>query len=179
MTKRNFTYRQKYILLLVIGLIVSIIIYKASIQPSLRAGRECKKMAVQLESVSQAPQAIKRLETEIKQLDQLFGNNEIKDKDVRSQIINKCSNYCKSQKIKIAQIKEPNIQLNDDLIIETTEIHFEGQYKPLMNLIYHLETTALNGKLASVNFQKEIDKRSKEERLILQVFIQSITKTKN
>ena len=177
MIKQTLTYKNKYWAFLLVSGLFCIVIYKASIKRTVQLRSDCIEMSEKLESVSKAPEAIKKLQSDIKRLDALFGNTGGDDLNNRATIIEKCSDYCKGKNIRVDQINEPNIQVREDLIIETTEIQFEGKHKSLMQLIHYLETSTLPGKITSVSFRKEINKRSKQERLLLQLFIQSITKT--
>lgn len=178
MKRGSLTYKQKYVLLLIIAGLFSLVIFKLSIQKTIRLYHSNQEALRKLENVSKAPQSIAKLQSEIEHLDALFGQME-NETDHRAAIIQKCSDFCKENRIRVAQIKEPDILRRDKLIVETTELHFEGSHKNLLRLVYFLETTAGNGKLSSICFQKEMNKRSKEERLILKIFIQSITKQNN
>jgi len=177
MITQSITYRKKYLAFLFVAGLFCIVVYKVSVRKTIQLGAECKEIEEKLESVSKTPEAIAKLQSDIDRLDILFGNTGNENLNNRALIIEKCSNYCKGKKIRVDQINEPNILVREGLIIETTEIHFEGAYNNLMRLIYFLETSSLPGKITSVSFNKEINKRSKHERLLLKLFIQSITKT--
>ncbi len=173
---KNISYKKKFRLLIAGIIVLTVLIYNLSIKRTLDQSSFCSDLESNLATVENIPNQIVQLNNQIEQLDNIFGKDTINNNDHRSVLINKCSDYCKKNNIRLIQINEPIIEIQDDLTIETNIIQFSSSFKKLLTLLNELENSNIPGNLSSISFKKHIDRRSKRESLQMKIYLQCISK---
>ena len=176
---KNLTYKNKFRLLIAAMVVIGLIVFKISILKTIHIKKECNKISQQLNAVDNLPFQISSLKKKLDELDKQIGNNKDAKDNGRTMIINICGNYCKKNNIRLLKINEPVSRTADELKIITHELVFKASFKKLLHLLHELENTNLPAKIASATFEKQIDKRTKQESLNLKIYLQSILKIFN
>ncbi len=82
--------------------------------------------------------------------------------------------FCSQNDLTLSDFSEPFEGHEGGYSIETIILKIEGDYKPLLQLVHHLETGFKGGKVASVLFATEKNYRKNREELFLELYIQKV-----
>ncbi|HBF21464.1 MAG: hypothetical protein CMI36_05175 [Owenweeksia sp.] len=91
-------------------------------------------------------------------------------------LLHEVGSFCNRNRLKLAEFSEPFEGEDGDYRVETIVLTIEGDYKPLLKLMHHLETGFKGGRIASAEFLKEENFKSHREELFLKLYVQKIKK---
>lgn len=170
----NVTYRQKNKILLVGALLLLIVCYIFAIGETVELYSNNSKASQKLESLKNAPQQIVELNKRL-----VFLNSRVKqyvrDDDFEQEdILVAISDFCKGHRLKIVEFPKSTLKQNDDIVIETFNFTVEGNFTNLVKLIYDIEVVQKIGRIASLDFETQMDRRTKVKRLTVRIFLQNL-----
>jgi hypothetical protein len=166
---------QKLRLLIIGAILFFILAYLVAIRGTVTLASENQKIKRQLELVKEAPQQIENLNLELSSLQSSL--TYVSEGDgLRRELLELIGELGYKHQILFKNFKEPSHFFNENFLVETHEIALQGPFKNLVKAIFELEKELKTGKVASVNFVLEIDRREKRKFLVAYVFIQSIKK---
>jgi len=173
---KSISYKQKSYLLIIAFVLMLYLSYALSISKTLEVLADIDLMEKQVENTNNLPQRISVIKKELNKIEHLLGiNNDSSTTD----ILDKVSKYCNSQKILLKELPQPETYIENDINIKTYVFTFEGSFHKLLLLLEMLEKKYTAGRVVSANFYINKDIRTKQESLYLKLFIQKIKTSSN
>jgi hypothetical protein len=172
----KLTYHQKLKLLPFSFIIVTIIIYWIALSGTFKLKKECKELKDQMISAGDASAELASLTARLNELGLKTGDNE---QDVKSDpLLNFISTYSISSP-KLVNYLPLHLFKKNPYLIETRIAVFEGSYADLIIFLFSLEKKYNLGKVVSAKFETETNLKSGKKRLLMTLYIQSISDDKD
>ncbi len=166
-------YQRRYFILIAGTILLLILSYKLGFKRSLELRAECKNLSSRLVNIKDAPMRIKQLEEKKRSIENLIGKATY-EKDTRDVIVNYVSTYCEKEDVTLRQLHDIHISEEEDYRIETNRLTLEGDFHKLLQLLYHIENDYTFGQVSSVRFYKAKNIKSRQNELLLEIFVQTI-----
>jgi uncharacterized protein involved in propanediol utilization len=93
-------------------------------------------------------------------------------------LFEKVSHFCESNQLNILTFDEPKIVQTDDYEVTTNYMEIEGQFNSITALVYELEQKLRLGRMASVHYELDFDRKTKQFFLIGKIYLQNIQNKK-
>lgn len=172
----KLTYQQKLKLLpwaLLAGLLL---VYWIAVSGTVKLKRSCNDLKKQMTSAGDAPGQLVSLTARLNQLNALTGNG-LKDGGG-----DPLMNFFSTNKISGADLINflpLHAFTRQQYLIETRIAIFEGNFSSLLTVLFTLEKNYPSGKVVSVNFETETNLKTERKRLLMTLYIQSVSNDKN
>lgn len=124
------------------------------------------------EAINDAPQKVKVLETEIRQMEHLLVDAD--GIDVEQILLEKTTDFCKKSDLVLIEFPQTSYSEYQDYHILTNKVVLEGGFKKQILFIYDSEKNNKTGMVASVHLSKKKDIRTKRESLLSYIYFQNI-----
>jgi hypothetical protein len=161
----RFTYRQKNYALLVIFILLAMVSYKRSISLTLGAMSELENQERQKLSTLSVQDDIESLRIQIVQLNKNIGKSDIEPDLVNQQILSEISAFSKMNQVNLERLEETHSFKTVDFTIYSNLIAVEGSFNGILSLCYHMENKFEYARLTNVEFAKEVEQSTKNEKL--------------
>ena len=174
MDYKAFKYRQ-YNLFLLGGFILFLIIgYYLSFSETLHLYQENNDYEQKLEEASSAPRVIAESKMDLKVLDAQMKAYAFDSIINQEYLLAEVSNFCSMNKVIFQSFPHYTVQEEKDFTIHTNNNIAEGTFSNLLKLVYHIEQVVKIGRIASVQFLRKQDKKTKRVYLTAKIHVQSI-----
>lgn len=171
---KNLTYKQ-LILLYVAGVFLSfILVYKIALKPTFQLKKEYKEKEAVLENVSTAPVQIKNISKRLNQIDNQFKLLSFEENTSRDRILEEIAGYCNKHRLTVYNYPELHQYNNKTFTIESNRIVVKGGFIKLLKLVNYLEGKADFGRIISLSFNTEVNRKTKRKELYLELIFQNI-----
>ena len=165
---------------LVIGLLVFLmVIYMASIQPTMELWSANNQLEAQLNLAKTAPSGIKALEMKSRAWENQISHGQIGDTVAEQTLVEAVSGFCQRNRLLLKEYPGVFVEENNDFLIETNLLNIEGSYANILKLAYFLEYEEQLGRIASLRFETVQDRRTRRTSLEAALYLQNIKKTEN
>ena len=172
------THKQKFRYLLFGTGILMLFIYILALKPTIELKKKYRTIKQNIETSSDAPQKIVMLENQLLNFRFLFNNQE-EGTGNHEKIHEFISLYCQKRGITFSGYPPLHTYNEQNYVIETNIIELEGDYIPLLKLLYEVEKNMNYGKVVSVQFISNTNLRTKTKKLGLKIYIQHIIQNQN
>ncbi len=176
MNFKNLTYRQKNRYLLVATGLFLIISYLLAFSGTIELYAENRQLKQQLKLIENAPEQIREYASSLRKLDRKLGPFLQTDSISSDAVLALVSEYCRDHKLVLRSFPKSISQLHADYTIETNIITVQGRYTQLLKLAYALEQQHKAGKIASLRFKTEKDRKTRQTFLTATIYLQNIKK---
>lgn len=171
--KFKFSYSQKLQLLPFVFIIILFIIYGIAIKDVLNLRGDCHALMDQIIKTKDAPRQMAISRQRLNELNQIAGKGtDSLLTDPLLEFISIEENHKLVQLVEyqpIHQFKSQHYQ------VETRIACFEGSFSRLLGLLYAIENNFKEGKVISVKYQTETNFKTNKRRLLMTLYIQSIS----
>ena len=163
------SYRQKNQWLLLGTVLLLLVAYWFSFRKTIQA-RQLNK------NLTQQSQQIKSAGFTIQQLEQQLAKTKINQEIPFNQTVlfEKVSQFCNDNQLEILTFDEPKTVLTDDYEVTTNYIEIEGDFKGITELVYELEQRLKLGRMASVHYELDFNRKTKSDFLVGKLYVQNI-----
>jgi hypothetical protein len=172
----NISYKQKLKILPYLFLAVIILVYWIAVSGTVDLFRACTELQRQIVSAGVAPRQIDSLASRLNDLNRLTGNNETGIET--DPFLNFISTRTNSSN-RLIKYLPLHFFRNKSYLIETRSAVFEGSFRSLTEFLFALEKEYPSGKIVSVKFETETNLKTEKTRLLMTLFIQSVTNEKD
>lgn len=163
------TYRQKNQWLILGAVLLLIIAYWFSFRKTIHAYQKNNNLTTQVEQIQNANYNIQQLEQ------QLAKTNIQKATPFNQTVLfEKISQFCKSNQLDILTFEEPQIVTTDNYEVTTNYMEIEGAFAAITRLVYELEQQLKLGRIASVKYKLDYNRKTKKDFLIGKIYLQNI-----
>lgn len=170
------SYRHKNRLLLICSLLFSILVYWLSLSQTMNLHWQVRELKSHLENAQAAPSVVSRLQVELAGYEQKLGRFSAGGADWQGHLTGQLAFICQQNRVTIITLPTPWKEEQNGYGIQTSTIKLEGNYKDLLSTIHMLEETEAIGRITSLSFIVEEDRKTKKTSLFAYVYIQNIEK---
>ncbi len=165
----QYTYKQKFMALLIVFVMLSITAYKRSFSTLFQVMKENRELNNQVNQLANKAKNSDKLIQEVAALDKLIGKEGMQSQEVQQQIVNFAT---KNANVSISDLQPIHIADDGNYVISTNQIDVTGNVNQLLQTSYAFEQKFEWSRLASVNFYT-IKKNDKLEALHLKMIFQN------
>jgi hypothetical protein len=170
----KLTYQQKNKVLAIGYAVFFLLVYQFAISKSLALYKQNSSLEEKLVTAKESYKNKEALEKRQHNLDTHLSSFFVDSMSHQEYLLETISTYCSQHKILIKEIPAKTEYLEDDFEVETHRIILEGDFIPLLKMVYLLEQKNKTGRLSSVLFSLKFDNKRKKEILSLTLYIQNI-----
>lgn len=163
-------YQQKYKLLLGAIALFLVVAYWLAFSKTWQAYQTSAALEQQLSSAGQAWQDIESYQQQIQQLEAQQNNQSF----TQNYFFQKVTSFCQEQQLAIQDMPESRVYEQQDVEILHNPLKVEGQFIPMVRLLYHLEQEEQLGRVVSVEFNLGKNYQSRKEELTAHIHLQNI-----
>jgi len=165
---KNWSFRKKNIALLIAIPIVIILGYFLSFSKTIELHQENNKMLGYEGQKENLPLQIASVNKGIQRLDSLILMNE---ESYQARLINTLTTYCEQYGTTLIEAKGVKFPQYENLPYETYSLKVEGRYINLIKTLNAMEGDFGLGKVQSVNFLRETNRKTKRVSLTLNLYL--------
>jgi len=170
---KNISEKYKFYLLVGIFVVALIICYQLAIKSTIagiRKNRELKKMALEAEDIPHQTALLKKQVLDLNNQyfnsnDQAEGNHEI--------ILEKVSTLAAKSGVSVSEYPARHLFQTMSIQVETHSIVLTGKFPDLLEVLYQLEVHKKVGRLVSVEYYTETDRKTRRRQLFSRIYIQN------
>ena len=170
---KNFTYKQKFQLLIGGGVLFFFLAYQLAIQSTLEKAADCGQLKEQLGMIQDAPEQIALTRQKLASFQHVIGNSE-KGSTIHEELLDNISRFCQNNGLSVTGFPGAHQFQKNDYRVITSRVTVKGKFIPLLKLMYHVEKNSYYGRISSVIFQSQRDIKTRKRELFLTLFIQNI-----
>ncbi len=173
---KNWSYRKKNLALLILFPVILIVGYFLSFSKSIELYEENNRLESYEGRELNLPLKIASLNKRVQRLDSLITINQY---SYQSRLFNTTSVYCEKYGTSLIEVRGFDFKQYEDLPYETYKIRLEGKYHDLLKVLNDMENNFGLGKVQSVSFTKEFNRKTKRTSLLLSVYLTRVVTTNN
>jgi len=170
----NLTYKQKFLALIVIAILLGYAGYKRSFRLTLDAYNDYTELSEKLKEINSSSSTIQELDTEIRYFDNLLGKENIEPILVQQEILNFVTNNSKS--VKVFDLAEVHEASDKKFIIHTNQLTIEGSFEELLKIVYEFEKEFPYSRVVNTSFFKKKDFKTRRIKLYAKIIFQNYEK---
>jgi len=170
----NLTYKQKFLALLAIAVLLGLAAYKRSFKLTIDAYNEYHELSEQLYEIKSSSSTVQELDTEIRFLDNLLGKENMESVLVQQEILNFVTN--KSTGVNVFDVAEVHEASDNKFIIHTNQLIIEGSFEELLKIIYEFEKKFPYSRVVNTSFFKKKDFKTRRIKLYAKIIFQNYEK---
>ncbi len=170
----KLTYQQKNKFLAIGYVVFLFIVYQLAIGKSLELYSQNLLLEEKLATTKQSYASKEELEKKEEKLDHHISSFFVDSLSHQEYLLETISTYCHQHNILIKEIPARTEYREGDFEVGTHRIVFEGDFIPMLKMVYLLEQKSKMGRVSSVLFSLKYDFKRKREVLSLTLYIQNI-----
>lgn len=171
----GYSYRQKNLALLVLGVLLIAVSYKRAFRISIETYRYLQELTVKQQEAVVSSRDIQSIQVEIATLNKLLGNENVALEEVQQGFLNFIAKY--GTGVDVQEMEEVYAFDHPDFRINTFKINIKGPFLSQLRFIYSLERKFNDAQLIHANtfFRKNLDLDKDEliTTLLLQNYVQN------
>lgn len=167
----KYSYKQKNLALLVIGVLLFAVAYKRSFRTTIETRAYINELEVKKSEAVLSQQTIKNLQTEISTVNKLLGKENVSIEKVQQGFLNFFAR--KSHNLAVQQIEEVYTFDHPDFSINTFRIDIKGDFISQLKFINALEKEFEDARLIHTHFELKKDLVTGKNELITTLLLQN------
>ncbi len=171
---KNWTYKTKNLIALLVTILFLFIAYHFAIKKSIDLYFENNTIHLRLEQVKNAPKLIADYKTTLVNLNNQLGYIGSENKLSQDKILELVEGFCEKNNSFLTEYSKTILNTNKAFNIETNVIEIDGKYTDIVKLIYEIEYNKNISKVNAVYFIKEKNISTKRTRLTATIYLQNI-----
>jgi predicted nuclease with TOPRIM domain len=168
------SFKKKNIILLITAVFSLYLSWTLAIHETVELSSSTAEMEQRLEAAKEAPNEIKRLELE---LDKVKGKTRklySGVQDLRKLLLSEVTALADLYELTLKSFPEHFMQQKEGMELSTSPVVLSGAYKDMLQMIYEFEQNEIAGKISSVVFEIEESPRTRNRKLFMTLYVQSI-----
>jgi len=170
----NLTYKHKFLAVIAIAVLLGYAGYKRSFKLTLDTFNEYSELNKKLEEVSSSTTAIQDLDTEIRFLNNLLGQESMEPVLVQQEILDFVTN--RSAGITVFNLAEMHEVSDNEFLIYTNQLTIEGDFDELLKTVYEFEKEFPYSRVVNISFFKKKDFKTRKIKLYAKIIFQNYEK---
>lgn len=176
---RSKTYKEKTKLLLVVSLLFGIIVYGVALDKTISLYQQNRFYQAQLDSAQTAPKNIARLTRELNSYENSLVPFSTNEGSREERLLQEVASVCQKYHARLIQLPPANKEEQKLYTIGTRALKLDGSYTSLVQVVHALESRKTIGRISSVYFALEEDRRTRSASLFAYIYLQNIQKSEN
>jgi hypothetical protein len=172
----KLTYQQKLKLLPWVFLAVIILVYWIAVSGTVKLKNRCNELRKEMILAGDAPAQLVSLTARLNEFNSMAGNNQ--NNGSSDPLLNFISTNS-SPGVSLINFLPLHVYTRQPYVIETRIAIFEGNYSSLLTVLFSLEKNYSSGKIVSVKFETDTNLKTAKKRLLMTLYIQSVSNDKN
>ncbi|MBA7543583.1 hypothetical protein ES705_35914 [subsurface metagenome] len=176
---KNISEKQKFYLLIGTLVVVLFICFQVALKSTfaeIRKNKDLKTMALEAVNI---PQQTALLKKQVVDLNNKYFNENIRADDNHEIILEKVSNLASGTNTSVTEYPARHIYQTMNLHVETHSIVLTGRFPDLLKVLYQLEVHERVGRLVSLEYFTETDRKTRRRNLYSRIYIQNYRNLKN
>jgi type II secretory pathway component PulJ len=174
---KNLSEKYKFLLLTGAFLLLILISYQIALKGTVQLRREVKALKQKISEADELPQQIGLLRKQLKMLNATYFEEKQRSNNKHEIVLETVSRQAAKYAVTVYEFPARHIVSTSSVQVETHTITLRGRYTDLLKTIQSLETEERVGRIVSVNFYTESERRSRKKYLYAQLFIQNYSNT--
>jgi len=170
----NLTYKQKFLAIIAISVLLGFTAYKRSFKLTLDAFSEYYELNEKLEEISSSSTTIQEVDTEIRFLDNLLGEESMEPVLVQQEILDFVTH--KSNSVIVFDLAEVHEASDNKFLIYTNQLTIEGSFEELLKMVYEFEKEFPYSRVVNTSFFKKKDFKTRRIKLYAKLIFQNYEK---
>ncbi|NQY30184.1 MAG: hypothetical protein HRT69_12030 [Flavobacteriaceae bacterium] len=170
----NLTYKQKFLVIIAISVLLGFTAYKRSFKLTIDAYNEYYELSEQLFEINSSSSTVQELDIEIRFLDNLLGEENMESVLVQQEILNFVTN--KSKSVNVFDVAEVHEASDNKFIIHTNQLTIEGSFEELLKIVYQFEKEFPYSRVVNTSFFKKKDFKTRRIKLYAKIIFQNYEK---
>ena len=174
MNWNKLTYQQKNKVLAIGYVVFLFVVYQLAISKSIELFSQNSSLKEKLITAKESYKSKEELEKRKEKLDYHISSFFVDSLSHQEFLLETISTYCHQHHVLIKEIPAKTEYREDNFEVGTHKIVLEGDFIPLLKMVYLLEQKNKAGRLSSAFFSLKYDNKRKKEVLSLTLYIQNI-----
>jgi hypothetical protein len=170
---QSYSYKEKNKGLIAGYAIFFVLVYWLALHPSIQLYFQNTGMEAKIQQAQDAPLQIQRLKARLASSEQKTMNG-FAGESLQKELFAKVGKICQQEQVRLRLLEHVDKQKMGEMEIDTYQMVLEGDFHSLVKALHQVENTLGHGVVSSAGWGKEMDRRSKENRLIETIYLQSI-----
>lgn len=166
---KQYSYKQKFVVLLLVFVMLSITAYKRSFSTLFQVIQENNKLSNQINQLKGKAKNTDKLMYEVATLDRIIGKEGLEPQEVQQKIVNFVTS---NGNVSIYDLQPIHYATDGNYEINTNQIDVTGNVNQLLQVCYNFENEFDYSRLSSINLSKN-KKNSKIEKLHMTMIFQN------
>lgn len=158
-------------------LVFIILAYLLAIRKTVQTYETNKQLTQNIAIARNAPNSINKLEKKINEWDDYL-LTDCTLNEIQLKIFDQLSKVCNIHNVNLENLNKINSVNKNDIFIETYEVSIKGNFSNLLQAQHELERKTKFAIIVSANYRIVKNRKTKEEELILNLYLQSALKPK-
>ncbi|MBN1953391.1 MAG: hypothetical protein JW801_19455 [Bacteroidales bacterium] len=167
----NPKYRFFY-LLTGIGVVI-LLAYQVAIKVTVDKMIRYRELKTNISQLDKVLEEIKDLKQQAVFLNARYFNTQDNIENTHEYYLDRLSQIASEKRVSVTEYPSEHVYRNNSLQIETHIISLQGSFIRLLNVLYQLENREKLGRIVSVDFFSETNRRTKLTTLTMQLYIQN------
>lgn len=172
------TYRQKNQVMAGVTGVLLLLILGVSVRKTVTLVQDNHRLEAQMHRANQAPAQITQLQARAAQLGQVMAVGG-EPNALRRELFEQIGTYCQEHQVQLRSFQEARTFTEGALRVETHALHLEGNFAAQVRVCQALEEHLRRGRVVSLSFRTERDRRSKRVYLSGELLVQGIKEISN
>lgn len=168
----KLTSKMKFLILLLGALLLYFLAFKMAFWETYSLHLDNQSKEAQLKDADELPQQIAKLEKAIFLMDGKRSKARISQESIQQRAIDFVTSF--NGDVSLEETLAPVFVENDDYTTETVKVMLSGSYHDLLQLLYKLEFSDINGRIVSCSLESKEMKIDKSKKLFLNLYLQTI-----
>jgi len=170
----NLTYKHKFLAIIAISILLGFAAYKRSFKLTLDVFSEYCELNEKLNEINYSSSTIQDLDTEIRFLDNLLGQESMEPVLVQQEILDFVTH--KSNAITVFDLAEMHKASDNEFLIYTNQLTIEGNFDELLKMVYEFEKEFPYSRVVNTSFFKKKDFKTRRIKLYAKIIFQNYEK---
>lgn len=155
-------------------LLLLLLSYLAAISKTFAARKDYQSLKKEERLYKDVSHQFKMLSQKEVYYDSILTHMNLTDTSLENNLLKTINEEAANQNLKVKDFKTPHVFINNGTRQVSYNFTLEGGYTAILKLLYTIEKTGTFGEIIHLNFQKEMDFRTRRKYLTAQILIQSI-----
>ncbi len=171
----KLSYARRNQVVVAIGILLALSAYGIAIRPTVVLWRQQTELREQTQVVKQFQQQVRQTREKRRQYDSLllaFSSDTLRQDDY---VFNELTRNCRQHGATLSSLTPVNQDDYQGYQIETRIAKLRGPFAALLKVVYNLEYHHPIGRLSSVRWTMEVDRKQRQEHLYAYLYLQNLT----
>lgn len=173
------SYQIKNRLLVAGSLLFGVLVYWIALSETISLYQKNHLYQAQLDSARTAPVNIARLQGELSGYENSLATFQADGNSLEEHLLQEVAFVCQQYQARLIQLPASSKEKQKLYEIETRVVKLSGSYTSLLQVLHALESKRIIGRISSVQFALEEDRRTRTTALFAYIYLQNIQKSEN